>query len=122
MGAKRQNITLDHGFFIGTDRTIKIKVTEDDETTAQVMTGFALTWELKESPTGTVLITKSTGGDGITIVNGDGTNDEADIVLADEDTEGLTPGLKYHHLRRTDAGSELVLTFGDAHLRASGIT
>ena len=122
MAEKRNNITLDDAWFIGEDRQIKIKVDQADGSTAQNLTGFAMTWECKASPTGAVLITKTTSAGEIVIENGDGTLDQATVTILGADTVGLTPGLLYHHLRRTDEGSESVLSFGDAHLRASGIT
>ena len=121
MGAIQADITLEERLFIGEDRTINIDVNEADGHTPQTMTGFALTWELKDSITGTVRVTKTVGS-GITIGNGDGTDDRAAIALADTDTEGLTAGTLFHHLRRTDAGSELVLAFGNVILTNSGIT
>ena len=123
MSKKRQNIGLEKEWFIGEDRKIKLKIDQADETTPQTMTGFGLTWELKDSPTGTVLISKTTGAGEIVIENGDGTDDQATVTILGADTVGLTPGgILYHHLRRTDEGNEVVLAFGDAHLRASGIT
>lgn len=118
--AIRFNITKSDEFFIGEDRTIAIDVKQSDESSAQTMTGWALTWELKPSPGEAVSISKTTSA-GISIGNGAGTDDRATITIADDDTEALEPGIYYHQLRRTDAGSEQLLSFGDVTLRESGL-
>jgi len=118
--AIRFDIDASDEFFIGTDQTIQIDVKQSDESTAQTMTGWALTWELKDSPNGTVQISKTVGA-GIAIGNGSGTDDRASITIADDDTEALEPGVYYHQLRRTDAGSERLLSFGHVYVRDSGL-
>lgn len=128
MGAVEAKIQESEHWFIGEDRSIVIDVTSDG-TTPQTMTGWALTWELLTQRGGTVLITKATGGSGITIGNGSGTNDRATVVVTDVDTEGdgtandppLDPGTYFHVLRRTDSGSESVLAFGDAVLQEASL-
>ncbi len=84
------------------------------------MTGWALTWELQDSPADSPHFSKTVGS-GISIGNGSGTDDRATITVADTDTESLEPGLYYHQLRRTDAGSERVLSFGTVVLLESGL-
>jgi hypothetical protein len=116
----RFDITKENEFFIGEDRTINIDVKQSDESTAQTMTGWSLTWELKPSPGEAFSIQKTTS-DGITIGNGVGTDDRASITIGDGDTEAIEPGVYYHQLRRTDAGSEQLLSFGDVTLRESGL-
>jgi len=118
--AIRFNITKEDEFFIGEDRSIAINVKQSDESTAQTMTGWALAWELKPSPGEAAGISKTTVS-GIAIGNGSGTDDRATITIADDDTEALEPGVYYHQLRRTDAGSEQLLSFGDVTLRESGL-
>lgn len=114
------NILESVNWFIGEDKTINIDVNQSDGTTPQAMTGWALTWELKDSPNGAIKVSKTVGS-GITIGNGDGTNDRAAIAIADTDTEPLNPGTYYHQLRRSDAGNEVIQAFGDAVLRESGL-
>ncbi len=118
--AVRFNITADEDFFIGADQPIEIDVKQSDGSTPQAMTGWALTWELKDSPADTAHFSKTVGG-GISIGNGSGTDDRATITVADTDTEPLEPGLYYHQLRRTDAGSERILSFGTVVLLESGL-
>lgn len=118
--AIRFDIDASSEFFIGTDQTIRIDVKQSDESTAQTMTGWALSWELKDSANGTARITKTTSS-GISIGTGVGTDDRATITIADGDTEAVDPGIYYHVLRRTDAGSERMLSFGHVYLRESGL-
>lgn len=111
------NITDGDNFFIGEDKTIEIDVLQSDNATAQTMTGWTLTWELKARNRSTAALISATP----TIGNGDGTDDRATITVADTDTEALGPGTYYHHLRRTDAGSEQILSHGSVVLKESGL-
>ncbi len=117
--AKAFNILASDEWFVGEDKTIVIDVLQADESTPQAMTGWALTWELMDSADGPVLLTKTTALSEITISTGADTNDRATITVLDTDTEGIGPGWYYHRLRRTDAGLELRLSYGDALLRGS---
>ena len=88
----------------------------------QDITGWALEWVLRDGPAGaTALITKTrteTAEAGISIT--DGANGICRVTIADTDTLTLAPGRSrryYYTLRRTDEGSEQVLSFGDAILR-----
>lgn len=129
MGAVEARIAESEHWFIGEDRTLVFDVTSDG-TTPQTMTGWALTWEMLERRGGnSVLISKTTGAAQITISNGAGTNDRATVAITDVDTEGdgtdndppLDPGTYFYVLRRTDAGSESVLAFGDAVLQEASL-
>ena len=115
------NIAASDNWFIGEDKTINVDVDQSDGSTPQTMTGWALTWELKDSATGVVRVTKTTSGGGVTISNGGGTDDRASVAVLDTDTEALAPGTFFHQLRRTDAGNEVVLAFGNAVLKDSGV-
>ena len=89
------------------------------------ITGWALEWVLRSSPGGTTaLITKTTAaGGGISIT--DGASGVCRVTIADTDTLNaagdppveLNPGRYYKTLRRTDDGTEVVLSFGEAVLR-----
>ena len=127
MGAVESPIAESVHWFVGEDRTLLYDVTSDG-TAAQTMTGWALTWELldkRASAGGTVLLTKTTGAGTITIGNGAGTDDRATVTIADVDTESGTlpngPGTYFTVLRRTDAGSEVTLAFGDAVIQRASI-
>jgi hypothetical protein len=114
--SKLQNIAKTEFWFKGEDQDIRFDVKQSDGTTAQTMTGWTLVWELKDSPEGTVRITKTPS-----IGNGVGTDDRATVSVVDTDTESLGAGTYYHHLRRSDAGSEQILSHGDAVLLESGL-
>lgn len=116
MGAKEAPIRESEHLFIGEDRTIRIDVVQSDDTTPQAMTGWSLTWELLNRRGGTVLITKTPS-----IGNGSATDDRATITITDTDTEAIDPGTYFHVLRRTDAGGEAVLAFGDAVIQEASI-
>lgn len=124
--SKTFNITAAKPIWIGTDQPIQINVTQTDETTPQAMTGWALTWELKARPGSTTVLITKTVGSGITIQNGDGTNDQAEIQIDDVDTEPAAfptgPGEYYHFLRRTDSGLEKILSEGTVVIKATGLT
>jgi hypothetical protein len=117
----QQPITSAHGFFLGEDKTITFDVTGPDGVTPQVMTGWALTWELKTSAAAAASLSKTTGASTIALSNVHSTNDRATVTITDGDTEALGAGAYYHHLRRTDAGAEQVLAYGDVTLRESGL-
>lgn len=108
-------------WFIGVDKTLRYYAYQSDGTTPQNMTGWALTWELYDKPGGTVQLSKTTGDD-VTIGDGNGTGDLASVAVADDDTEGMQAGTYYHVLRRTDAGSEDVLSYGPAALKDLGVS
>lgn len=101
-------------FFLGTDRTLQFTIYQADNVTVQDITGWTLEWILRGS-NGAVALSKATGGNGITIVNG--AAGRCDVAIADTDTEALDPGVYVHALARSNAGLEDVLTFGDFHLR-----
>ena len=124
-GAVRVDIGDDQHVFIGEDRTINIDVNQADGTTAQNMNGWALTWELTEKQGDTTILVSKTVGSGITIGDGDATDDRAAVTFADTDTEsGSLPGgagLYWHVLRRTDAGSEAVIAYGSFLLQKGSV-
>ena len=117
--ALKASIPPSETWFIGEDKTITFEVDQSDGSTAQVMTGWGLTWELLDSAQTPVVNAKisKTVGSGIAIGNGDGTDSKATVTIADDDTENLEAKIYYHQIRRTDAGSEQILAFGPAHLR-----
>lgn len=114
MGAREANITLADNLTIGEDRPLAYDVKQSDDTTAQTMTGWALTWELLDRRGGNVVLTKTTAGGSIVIGNGVGTNDRATVSIAAADTLALSFGAREYWctLRRTDAGSAVELAFG----------
>lgn len=118
MGATVANIGVDEAWHAGEDRQLNIDVTNAADS-AQDMSGWSLTWVLRSKATDEDLVTKTVGS-GISITNGDGTNDRAEVTVAAADTADLAAGLYHHHLRRTDSGNTIILAYGDVTLLAGG--
>lgn len=107
-------------FFTNTDFAVNFTVKQADETTPQPITGWALSWILKQratDPDGSAVLTKTTASGGITITNGPA--GQCVVTITDTDTASLKPGAYVHELKRTDPGSEAVLCSGMAVLRRS---
>ena len=105
-------------WFIGEDQLLRFTIDDGAIPTpaASDITGFALEWVLRLSPGGPVALIAKTTGAGIVIT--DGPNGVCEVAIDDGDTINLQPSARYFHtLRRTDAGFETVLAFGDAVLR-----
>lgn len=115
--AKEFKITKSDNWFVDEDKEIRIDVLQSDESTPQNMTGWSLTYEILTTKFGKVEISKTVSGGGVSIGDGDGTNDRATITINDTDTENLYEGTHYHRLRRTDAGFEQTLSEGEIYLR-----
>lgn|SRR5574342_89323 len=112
--AVRAVISQAHHWFIGEDRTLDFLITENG--VPLDCSGFAMAWALKRNPwDDTVVLAKATPGE-ITTANGNGTDDKVRVAVLDTDTDALLSGWYYHTLRRTDAGQEVVLSFGPAYL------
>ena len=112
--SKNSPINATDHWFIGEDRTLRFTVF-DSTGAVQNISGWTLEWVLRERPWGTqALITKTTSA-GVTITNAAG--GVCEVAVADDDTINLAPGAYFHTLRRTNAGAETVLAFGDAVLQ-----
>ena len=98
--------------FADADHTVRVDVTtEDGGTTPQTMTGWALAFVIRDHA-GNSVVSKTTSS-GITIGNGDGTDDRATISIADTDTTYWEAGQKYRWaLWRTNDGSDIPLAYG----------
>ncbi len=103
--------------FLNADSTVQVNVKQSDGTTAQTMTGWALAFRLRRNNDDSLVVSKATGGSGITIGNGSGTDDRATIAIADTDTAGWPAGRDYSwSLWRAEAGSDIPLAYGNATL------
>ncbi len=115
MPSRRSDIPDSANWFVGEDRIFRFTVV-DELGAAQDISTFALEWVLRLRPNSTnAVITKTTGGGGIAIT--DGPNGVCEVTIDDTDTLSLAPEKYFHTLRRSDAGSEVVLAFGDAILK-----
>lgn len=95
-------------WYAGADVTFPFDVIDEQTGLPQNMTGWELTYELKDSAD-VVLVTKTVGS-GITIGDGEGTGSRATVVIQATDTQALTEGLYHEVLRRTDNGSKQPLS------------
>lgn len=98
MTRTEQNIDAYHA---GDSLTISVTVYDGDGNTLDI-TGADFEWVLVDRATDTTLLTKSTGGGGISIT--DATNGEFEISIDSADTQDMDPGY-YEHEAEMDDGS-----------------
>lgn len=112
-------------FPVGAAKTLRINVT-DSAGAAQTMTGWSLQFVLRQGDldaggqNGAAKVTKATGGSGITIGNGSGTDDRASVALTYADTSNLPPGIYNGALWRTDSTNDDPLWVGNIVLTPAG--
>ena len=107
-------ITAAANWFIGEDRIFSFTVL-NAAGAAQNISGWALEWTLRAGPTSPATLLTKTTVSGIAIT--DAVNGVCQVTITDTDTLALETGQHYHTLKRTDDGSEAVLSFGVAVLR-----
>lgn len=88
---------------------------EDSAESPQNMTGWTLSYVWREA-NGQLAFSKGTGGSGITIGNGSGTNDRATVTIDRADTQGLRGSVYSWALWRTDGTSDDPLATGTLRL------
>jgi len=120
--ALEQTISPDDHWFLGEDKELVFTIYTDDTKTACLdVTGYALQWTLCKREGAAALITKATGGNGITIAgvyNADPALNlqRVTVTILKTDTDPFLPGAYRQRLRRTDTGFATVFTFGDVAL------
>ena len=115
--AIQDNITKDDDLYANEDKTLTFTVYQSDGTTAQNITGWALSYLWKRLPSdadASAVLTKTTSS-GITLTTP--SSGICTVTIADTDTVDLNPQTYQHELKRTDAGSETVLTTGTVLLQ-----
>ena len=95
-------------FFRGEDVTLAVTVT------GTIITGWGLSCSIGKGYGQTVAFTK-TIGTGIAITDGPGGKFE--VSIADTDTDVLRSGAYVWDIKRTDAGQEVVLCYGNLDLK-----
>lgn len=111
------NVMPASNFFTGEDKQLRVTIYQTDGRTVQNITGWALSWTLKQSPTGAVVMQKTTA-DNIALTNP--TAGICTITLTAEDLAVLAGETAYYHeLKRTDVGGRSVLSEGAFILRQS---
>lgn len=92
-----------------------VKTTEGGAT-PQAMTGWSVAFVVRRRSDNALVVSKATGGSGITIGDGVGTNDRATVTIGETDITGWTPGREYKGaLWRTD--TDVPLWAGPVWLR-----
>lgn len=118
------NVTAADEFYLGEDKVLRVTVytTAAKDACADV-SGFALSWKLARAPGQTAVLTKTSGGGGITIsgafnASPASNTQRINVALDDTDTDTLDATNWYHELKRTDAGSEEIILQGRCFLLA----
>lgn len=122
--ARQQNLGGSEDWFIGEDKTLPFEIYDGaNESLIVDVSAFAMEFKLRrKGDTDKVVLTKTTGGSTITITGAfnsdpDTNTQKTNVLIEDTDTDHLPPGDYYYSLRRTDAGNETVLAYGDVVLK-----
>ena len=123
--AIEDNIDRADHFFAGTDVTLVFEIFAVDGVSMQDVSGYALAFALRKIITGVdpfkgqgaLAFPEKTIGSGITVTgvfnSVRATNTQrVNVTIADTDTVSLKGGTYAHSLKRSDAGLEMVLSFG----------
>lgn len=115
MAATDQDFTIWEG-----DDEQLLFTTDDGSGNPYNLAGASIEWAMSLNAVSAPIVTKSTGGGGITI-NNPPTAGKFTVTLADADTAGK-PGTYYHEARVTDSnGDSRVIATGTATINASNI-
>lgn len=106
---------------LGTDFAFRFPVLDEDESEAIDITGWSLSFMIKRSARDEDDDALLTIDDAITIegdhdADPDDNEQRAVVEIADTDTDDLESGTAAWELKRTDAGFETVLAYGDMRL------
>lgn len=114
--SKLSPITTDDEWFQGETKLLSFTVeTEEENGTPEVISGWAIRWELRpHKKAQSTIFTKETGGSGVVIT--DPLNGLVEVTIDAADTIEIEPRTYWHELWRTDVGFETVLSYGPAEL------
>jgi hypothetical protein len=121
--AIRSDITAAHEWFAGEDK--ELHFTPLDRAGVPVdVTGWALEWALRHHASDADAVLSKTTSTGISLsgtynADPDVNTQRVVVAITSADTDPLEAAIYKHGLKRTDAGSESVLTYGDAWLQVS---
>jgi hypothetical protein len=110
---------IDRGqWYIGSDFTFRVLVTSDGTAagTPTTMTGYGLAFVVRQKD-GDLILSKASGGNGISLVSVGGTNDAADVTIARADTLAQPEQWATWALWRTDTDRPLAV--GTVYLTAA---
>lgn len=128
--ARETNFNKDSNIFIGEDKQIQFAVYDDDndEVPLDVST-FTMAWVLRKADVSAdPAVLEKTSGAGISVTgtfDADPTTNTQRVVVALDDTDTadddgtvlIRPAKYRYSLKRTDAGNETILAFGNFVLR-----
>lgn len=117
--SKTANIGQSDRWYREEAKQLLFDIVDEDEASIDV-SGYALLWVLEELTPGGVpvdILTKASGGSGITVEDGQETNDRVVVQIDQADTEGLEPAVYRHSLWRTDTPNRALLLEGTAMLQ-----
>jgi len=129
VGVVNEDITKDAAWYVGEDKVLTFTVYTPGTTQAMIdadptlnrqnLTGYTLVWNLKKNRyAASVVLTKATGGNGITLLAQSGaTLGQFTVTIARADTTGLKAGTYAHAAARTNAGNWDVVSEGAAVLQ-----
>jgi ketosteroid isomerase-like protein len=109
--AKNSPITDKDNWYVGEDKTLRWTVYQDDDITAQAVTGWTAQMKVADAPGDTAFYTE-------TATVFDGPNGILEVASAAADTSAIAPGKYFYTLSRTNAGSNAVIADGDCVLKA----
>lgn len=99
--------------FLGEDKTLEFEVLDDSDVPVD-MTGWALTFDAKVSEFGdTSDLSKTASITGSYSATRSSNKQRAVVTLTDTDTEALNAITYQYSLKRTDAGFETIINYGD---------
>jgi hypothetical protein len=108
--AANSPITPGHDFFVGEDKALRWPVVDDFGVLIPI-TGWTIEFNLYPYKGGGSILTKPAS-----IIDGPG--GLCGVQMARGDTVGIVPGRWWYDLARTNAGSNTVLAYGFAELKA----
>jgi hypothetical protein len=124
--AIEHHFTKDDHIFRGEDKHLRFPVYEEDGVTPKDVSGMALAWVMRGRAANAPELIRKTTDDGISVegafnIDPDLNTQEVVVDILDTETEGIAAGNYRHALKRTDEGSETVLSFGDFVLLGAAI-
>lgn len=113
--------------FVGVDHEFSFPILDAAEAAAVDVSGWSMSWMVKRKKTladADKTFEKTTGGGGLAVTgvwNATPASSTQRVVatVEDTDTDGLKPGTYYHELKRTGAGVETILSYGELELLAA---
>jgi hypothetical protein len=116
------NITAEDRFFLGEDKNIEFTIFGPDNVTPVDVTGWTLEWNMRKTDkAGDPPLLRKYQNNGLALVgvfnaNAQQNTQRVRITFGSDDTSLLKPMVYRHSLKRTDVGSESILSYGSIEL------